>query len=197
MGEPSCCGDAAGVVDVGDRTAPRVAGPAPQLHRGADDLVAFVAQQRGGHRRVHPARHGNQHAHQRLPRSQLGNRLGHRLHGVVDVVVGCRPSEGQPQARQRQRGPRCPWRSVHVTARRRRWRTPSRPTRTRRRRRAAVAAPRSRRRRRADGMCRRSCHAPTAGLGGAGDRGEQRIGEPVAQGADASHGGRPLRHRRR
>ena len=38
---PSCCGDAAGVVDVADRAAARVAVAAPQLHRHADDLVAL------------------------------------------------------------------------------------------------------------------------------------------------------------
>src|SRR2546430_8911785 len=35
---------------------------AEQLHGGADDLVPGLHEQRGRHGRVHPARHGDQHA---------------------------------------------------------------------------------------------------------------------------------------
>ena len=37
-----------------------------QLHREADDVVAGIGQPRGGHRRVHSSRHGDDYAHGRL-----------------------------------------------------------------------------------------------------------------------------------
>ena len=41
---------------------------APQLHGDADDVVALVEQQGGGHRRVDAARHGDQDLHRPRPR---------------------------------------------------------------------------------------------------------------------------------
>ena len=54
-------GDAAGVVDVADRAAARVAVAAPQLHRDPDDLAAGVEQEGGRDRRVDAAAHGDEH----------------------------------------------------------------------------------------------------------------------------------------
>ena len=55
--------DSAGVVDVADRAAARVTCPAPELHRGADDLVALFEQERGRDRGVDATRKPNQHPH--------------------------------------------------------------------------------------------------------------------------------------
>ena len=50
-------GDAARVVDVGDRAAARVRHAAPEFQRGADDLVTLLEQQAGGDRRIDAATH--------------------------------------------------------------------------------------------------------------------------------------------
>ena len=67
MGDPELLGHPAGVVDVRDRAAPGVGRAAPQLHGGADDVVALAHQQGGGNRRVDPTRHGDQDAHCSAP----------------------------------------------------------------------------------------------------------------------------------
>ena len=41
-------GHPAGVLDVGDGAAPGVGGAAPELERGADDLVALFDEERRG-----------------------------------------------------------------------------------------------------------------------------------------------------
>ena len=63
MVDPEPGRDPAGVVDVADRAAARVACPAPELHRGADDVVALLEQERGRDRGVDPARKPDQHSH--------------------------------------------------------------------------------------------------------------------------------------
>ena len=55
--------DAPSIVDVTDRTAAAVAFATPQLHRDADDVVTGLEQQRGRHRGVDAARHGDEHLH--------------------------------------------------------------------------------------------------------------------------------------
>jgi hypothetical protein len=70
VGDPELFGDPAGVVDVGHRTAPRVRRPRPQLHRGADDVVAGRAEQGGGDGRIDAAGHGHQDSHSHRPRNR-------------------------------------------------------------------------------------------------------------------------------
>jgi hypothetical protein len=53
-------GHPTGVVDVGNRAATGVALAAPQLHRYAGDPMPGIEEERGGHRRVHAARHGDE-----------------------------------------------------------------------------------------------------------------------------------------
>ena len=52
-------GDPTRVVDVGDRTTARVRHAAPELQRGAHDLVALLEQETGGDRRIDAATHGD------------------------------------------------------------------------------------------------------------------------------------------
>ena len=61
VGDAELLGHPAGVLDVGHRAAARVAHAAPQLHGGADHVVALLEEQGGRHRRVDPARHGDEH----------------------------------------------------------------------------------------------------------------------------------------
>ena len=60
-------GDAAGVVQIVERAAAaerrHAFGLIVELHRQADDLVALVREQGGGHRRVDAAGHCNHYAH--------------------------------------------------------------------------------------------------------------------------------------
>jgi len=56
-------GDAARVVDVGHRTAPRVRRATPELQRGADHVVAGADHQGSGDRRVDTSRHGHEDSH--------------------------------------------------------------------------------------------------------------------------------------
>ena len=67
VGDAQLLGHAPGVVHVGHRAAPRVAGAAPQLHGGPDHVVAGLGQKGGGDRRVHAPRHGHQHPHLSRP----------------------------------------------------------------------------------------------------------------------------------
>ena len=55
--------DPARVLDVRHAAATGVALTAPELERHAGDVMARVAQQRRGHRRVHPAAHHRHHLH--------------------------------------------------------------------------------------------------------------------------------------
>ena len=63
MVETELLGHAPGVVHIGDRTAPAVGGPTPELESGADDVVPGLGEEGGGDRGVDPARHGDQDAH--------------------------------------------------------------------------------------------------------------------------------------
>ena len=65
MDQSQLIGDPAGIVDVGNRAAPRVRAPAPELQGGAHHVGApEVAGQYGrGDRGVDPSRHGNEHSH--------------------------------------------------------------------------------------------------------------------------------------
>ena len=56
-------GHPAGVLDVGDRAAARVRLAAPELERGADDLMALLHQERGRDGGVDASRHGHEHPH--------------------------------------------------------------------------------------------------------------------------------------
>jgi len=51
--------DATRVIHVGDRAAARVRDAAPELQRGAHDLVTLLDQETGGDRRIDPATHGD------------------------------------------------------------------------------------------------------------------------------------------
>ena len=76
---PSWRGDAPRVVQVVDGAARAEAhfavgvrsGVIVQLHRQADDLVPLTSQQRGGHRRIDAARHGDDYTHFCLARNSL------------------------------------------------------------------------------------------------------------------------------
>ena len=54
---------AAGVVDIRHAAATRVALPAPQAHRHADDVVAVGSEEGGGDGRIDPAAHRHHHLH--------------------------------------------------------------------------------------------------------------------------------------
>ena len=56
-------GDAARVVDVRDRATARVRDAAPELQRGAHDLVTLLEQETGGDRRIDAATHRDQNFH--------------------------------------------------------------------------------------------------------------------------------------
>jgi hypothetical protein len=58
--------DAASVIDIGNRTASRIALSAPQFHRDAHDLMALLDEQRCGDGAVHTPRHGDHDAAHRL-----------------------------------------------------------------------------------------------------------------------------------
>jgi hypothetical protein len=55
--DTECLGDATRVVDVGDRAAPRVRNPTPQLQGRAHDFVAGFDQEARGDRRIHATTH--------------------------------------------------------------------------------------------------------------------------------------------
>ena len=87
-----------------------------------------VAQQRGGDRRVDPARHHHEHPHGRrlaTPSAAAGATAAgqHGSRRAVDVGVGGGPPEREPQRAARPaRGAR-PWRPARATAPARRWRS--------------------------------------------------------------------------
>src|SRR5581483_8973779 len=94
VGHTELLSDTPSVLDVGDRAAARVAGAAPELHRGPDDVVALLQQQGGGHRRVDAARHGGEHAHQRPRRRATASGTTLRARSTSSsVVVG--PSDSR------------------------------------------------------------------------------------------------------
>ena len=65
-------GDATSIVHVGDRAAARVRHAAPQLQRGAHDVVPLFNEQTSRHRRVNAATHRYQNFHcSSLPASAL------------------------------------------------------------------------------------------------------------------------------
>src|SRR6185503_8756724 len=65
-------GDPPGIVDVGHRTAAGVAGPAPELHGHAGDVVPGFDQDGGRDRRVDSPGHGDEHAHDDEPQAGAG-----------------------------------------------------------------------------------------------------------------------------
>jgi hypothetical protein len=74
--------DPPGVVDVADRATTRVRRAAPELQRGADDLVALFDQESRGHRRIDAATHRYEDFHRpslpvegvAMPRRGVGTR---------------------------------------------------------------------------------------------------------------------------
>ena len=66
----SCCGNAAGVVDIGNRAAAGVALATPQAHRDTDDIMAGVDQLGRGHRRIDAAAEGDEDLHAASARAQ-------------------------------------------------------------------------------------------------------------------------------
>ena len=88
-------GHAAGVVDVADRATTRVAGSAPELHGDADDLVAGSAASRAAATdESTPPDMATSTFIGRTPATVVGSR--HHVQGVVDVGIGARPPEREP-----------------------------------------------------------------------------------------------------
>ena len=115
VGDAELLGHPAGVLDVGHRAAARVRGPAPQLERGADDLMALLHQERGRDGGVDASRHGHEHPHGtsvppglRPPRRSRGHHGGDDGEGAVDVGIG----RAIPQ-REAERTCRQPGRDAH------------------------------------------------------------------------------------
>jgi hypothetical protein len=89
-----------GIVDITHGATTRVGVATPQFQRDTDNLVSFVAEHRGGNRRIHTSGHSDKYLHDRLLDPERTKALdGRRDHdeGLVDITVGARPSERQTQ----------------------------------------------------------------------------------------------------
>ena len=89
--------DAAGVVDVGHRTAPGVAVTAPELHRHPDHVVAGLLEQERRDRRVDATAHGAHDLHRRS-RSTAATSTSRARSMSASVVVWPSVSRSEPRA---------------------------------------------------------------------------------------------------
>ncbi len=86
---PSVCGDVARVVDRVERAAGpvgNVVAVAEQLHRGADDVVALLDEQRRGHGAVDSARHRDEHALTSRPSAPASFRTFATTFGITSAT---------------------------------------------------------------------------------------------------------------